>query len=414
MAEVIRFGISADERLLERFDALIAEKGYVNRSEAVRDLIRNALVEEQWAAARTRPWARSRSCTTTTTSDLAEQAHGAPALAPPGDHLDAPHPPGRPPLPRGRRPARAGARDRAPGRRAHRHQGREARQVRGHHHRRRRGLSDAMSSLEEGPLRPRTARPARVLDTPVHRLDPRAKVVTTLVFLVCVVSFGKYDVAADAARSCSSRSSWRAEGGLPVGFLLRKARWRWRRSRCSSGCSTRCWTARSIADVGGVGDHRRLGVVRARSCCGSSSPPSRRSMLVATTGMPGVCSALERLGLPDVLATQMLLLYRYIFVLGEETMRMARARALRSLRQPRHGHACVRADARAPAAAHVRPRRARVPGDACAGLRRPHPRRPHAAVHRARRRLHARLVAPRSSLFRLYNVPLLLGRLLRG
>ena len=50
MPEVIRFGVSTDERLLERFDDLIAEKGYVNRSEAVRDLIRNALVEEQWTA----------------------------------------------------------------------------------------------------------------------------------------------------------------------------------------------------------------------------------------------------------------------------------------------------------------------------------------------------------------------------
>jgi CopG family nickel-responsive transcriptional regulator len=48
VADVVRFGISADERLLERFDALIAEKGYVNRSEAVRDLIRSALVERQW------------------------------------------------------------------------------------------------------------------------------------------------------------------------------------------------------------------------------------------------------------------------------------------------------------------------------------------------------------------------------
>lgn len=50
MPEVVRFGISADERLLERFDALITEKGYVNRSEAIRDLIRNSLVEEQWSA----------------------------------------------------------------------------------------------------------------------------------------------------------------------------------------------------------------------------------------------------------------------------------------------------------------------------------------------------------------------------
>lgn len=48
MPEIVRFGISADETLLERFDALIAEKGYVNRSEAIRDLIRGALVEEQW------------------------------------------------------------------------------------------------------------------------------------------------------------------------------------------------------------------------------------------------------------------------------------------------------------------------------------------------------------------------------
>jgi len=48
MADVVRFGVSTDARLLERFDALIAEKGYVNRSEAVRDLIRNALVEESW------------------------------------------------------------------------------------------------------------------------------------------------------------------------------------------------------------------------------------------------------------------------------------------------------------------------------------------------------------------------------
>lgn len=49
MSEVVRFGVSTDERLLDRFDALIAQKGYVNRSEAVRDLIRGALVDDDWA-----------------------------------------------------------------------------------------------------------------------------------------------------------------------------------------------------------------------------------------------------------------------------------------------------------------------------------------------------------------------------
>lgn len=49
MADLTRFGISIDDHLLKRFDALIGAKGYVNRSEAIRDLIRNALVEEEWA-----------------------------------------------------------------------------------------------------------------------------------------------------------------------------------------------------------------------------------------------------------------------------------------------------------------------------------------------------------------------------
>ena len=42
------FGVSLDEDLLEPFDALCARKGYGNRSEAIRDLIRRALVEEDW------------------------------------------------------------------------------------------------------------------------------------------------------------------------------------------------------------------------------------------------------------------------------------------------------------------------------------------------------------------------------
>lgn len=44
----VRFGISMDEQLLESFDRLIDQKGYANRSEAIRDLIRAALVQLQW------------------------------------------------------------------------------------------------------------------------------------------------------------------------------------------------------------------------------------------------------------------------------------------------------------------------------------------------------------------------------
>ncbi len=45
-----RVGISLDSKLLKQFDKLIGGKGYSNRSEAVRDLIREKLIEQEWAA----------------------------------------------------------------------------------------------------------------------------------------------------------------------------------------------------------------------------------------------------------------------------------------------------------------------------------------------------------------------------
>lgn len=46
MGELSRTGISLDQDLLEGFDRLIARRGYKNRSEALRDLIREALLAE--------------------------------------------------------------------------------------------------------------------------------------------------------------------------------------------------------------------------------------------------------------------------------------------------------------------------------------------------------------------------------
>ena len=43
-----RFGISLDSELLKRFDTIVREKEYGNRSEAIRDLIRDALVQREW------------------------------------------------------------------------------------------------------------------------------------------------------------------------------------------------------------------------------------------------------------------------------------------------------------------------------------------------------------------------------
>lgn len=51
MGKLVRFGVAMDEALLARFDELVARRGSAsNRSEAVRDLVRDTLVDEQWEA----------------------------------------------------------------------------------------------------------------------------------------------------------------------------------------------------------------------------------------------------------------------------------------------------------------------------------------------------------------------------
>jgi CopG family nickel-responsive transcriptional regulator len=52
MEKVVRFGVSLSSELLKKFDKVIGEKNYTNRSEAIRDLIRDFLVGEEWIKGR--------------------------------------------------------------------------------------------------------------------------------------------------------------------------------------------------------------------------------------------------------------------------------------------------------------------------------------------------------------------------
>ncbi|MDK2870456.1 MAG: CopG family transcriptional regulator, nickel-responsive regulator [Pyrococcus sp.] len=45
---IVRFGVSIPKELLEKFDSIIEEMGYTNRSEAIRDLIRDMVVRHEW------------------------------------------------------------------------------------------------------------------------------------------------------------------------------------------------------------------------------------------------------------------------------------------------------------------------------------------------------------------------------
>jgi CopG family transcriptional regulator, nickel-responsive regulator len=53
MSELSRIGVAIDSDLLEAFDRLIAERGYASRSEAFRDMVRDALINQAAASDRT-------------------------------------------------------------------------------------------------------------------------------------------------------------------------------------------------------------------------------------------------------------------------------------------------------------------------------------------------------------------------
>lgn len=49
MAKLKRFGVAMEEGLLKKLDKITISKGYINRSEAIRDFVRDQLVEDAWA-----------------------------------------------------------------------------------------------------------------------------------------------------------------------------------------------------------------------------------------------------------------------------------------------------------------------------------------------------------------------------
>ena len=166
-------------------------------------------------------------------------------------------------------------------------------------------------------------------DTPVHRLDPRAKVLTTACFIVAVVSFDKYAVAAMTPFFLYP-AVLMAAGRVPAGFVLT-------RLLLVSPFAVLIgvfnpWLDREVlAQVGPValtGGWLSFASILLRFVLTLSAA----LLLVATTGFNQVCQALERFRVPTVFVVQLLLLYRYLFVLAREAWRMLRAFRLRALR----------------------------------------------------------------------------------
>jgi len=164
-------------------------------------------------------------------------------------------------------------------------------------------------------------------ESAVHRLDPRAKVLTTLVFILCVVSFGRYELAAMLPFFLYPVALL-AIADLPAGYIARKTAvvlpFAVMVGLFNPLFDRQVLLQLGPLDIWGGWISWASIVVRALLTAGAAI------VLVATTGFPAICEALERLGMPRVFAVQLLFLYRYIFVLTDEGGRVARARQLRS------------------------------------------------------------------------------------
>jgi len=164
-------------------------------------------------------------------------------------------------------------------------------------------------------------------DTVVHRLDPRAKVVTTFLFAVAVVSFPRYEVLS-LFPFFLFPILIAALGDIPAGFIVKKV-------VAVSPFAVFVGIFNPLFDPTPVAI--APGVVISAGWVSFASilvkfalTISAALLLIATTSFPGICRGLRRLGLPALFVSQLLFLYRYLFVLMEEAMRVVRAREMRS------------------------------------------------------------------------------------
>jgi cobalt/nickel transport system permease protein len=163
--------------------------------------------------------------------------------------------------------------------------------------------------------------------TAVHRLDPRAKLLTTLCFIVCVVSFGKYEISA-MLPFLVYPVALIAAGQLPPGYILRKVLLVMPFALLI-GLFNPIFDRQVVMQIGGLdiwGGWLSCFSIALRVVLTATAA----IILVATTGFPVLCAALEKFRIPKIFIVQLQFLYRYIFVLTDEGVRIARARQLRA------------------------------------------------------------------------------------
>ena len=162
-------------------------------------------------------------------------------------------------------------------------------------------------------------------DSPIHRIDPRAKVLAVVVYMLVLISLDKYDLP----------SPWFVVfpavlllwGGIPIGFVIKHT--------LAVSPFIVCLVAFSpifdktpfpITDEITI----RGGWITAlsiliRFVLGMAALIA----LASTTRFAELLKGLEKLGVPRILVTQLRFLYRYLFLMIDQAMHLRQARAAR-------------------------------------------------------------------------------------
>ncbi len=165
------------------------------------------------------------------------------------------------------------------------------------------------------------------MDSPVHRLDARAQLMTTLGFILVVMSYSRYEVTALMPLFLYP-AILVGVARLSVKHLLRKV-----------------MIAAPFALFVGIFnpwlDQHVEGMLGRYPLTGGGLSfisillrffltVGAALILVACTGMPRLCAAGARLGAPRVFVVQLMFLYRFFFVISDEGIRMVRGVEMRS------------------------------------------------------------------------------------
>ena len=166
--------------------------------------------------------------------------------------------------------------------------------------------------------------------SPVHNLDSRIKLLTTFVFIIIVTSFDKYE-ARQLVPLVLFPVVMVTSGNIPLKSILRRV-------LIVSPFAVLIGIFNPLFDrvplyfINGLpisGGWISFLVILIKFVLTVSSS----LILVSTTGFYDVCLALSRLRVPVVFVLQLMFLYRYLFILVEEGIRLTRAHSVRSFRK---------------------------------------------------------------------------------